>query len=428
MENLHMNIPVDNCSSCAACANVCNRNAIQMKLDSEGFYRPVIDSKICIHCGLCERICPWNNLVDNPNDAKFEPKTLAAYAKDEYIRLQSSSGGIFTVLAKKILDDHGVVVGVAQLDRIHFAHIIVENIDDLAKLRGSKYVLADVGCVYRKVRSLLKTGRKILFSGTPCQVAALYSVLGNCAKSANLFTIDIVCHGMPSVKVFEKYIVELEKKNNSDLDWVKFRDKSDGWGRYALLHRFKSEKEVFVHACRSDYMRLFVSRICQNKSCVECKYRKLPRIADITLGDFWGVSKYHPHMNDNKGTSVVLLNTTHGMDLFSFVEKQVTMCESRVEYAVANNPCIVKSGMCHPKRTEFFLDLDKITFNQLIKKYFPKQSMMKRLFLHLRSFLRILKPGKLTAQLMVDSGILTPEKAAELFKVRKEDLHPRNNK
>ncbi len=152
-------------------------------------------------------------------------KMVAAYAKDESVRLQSSGGGIFTVLAERVLDDGGVVVGIAQTAPTRFGHIVVDNKADLAKLRGSKYVQADVGLVYREVRSLLKVGRKVLFSGTPCQVAGLYAVLGNAAASADLFTVDIVCHGTPSVKVFEKYVREMEKKGDSALDGINFRDK-----------------------------------------------------------------------------------------------------------------------------------------------------------------------------------------------------------
>lgn len=382
-----MNIPVQNCSSCGACANVCGRNAISMRLDVEGFYRPVIDSEKCIECGACERICPWNKEILNPNKSSNNPKTLAAFANDESIRLQSSSGGIFTVLAECILENGGVVIGVAQITPTHFGHIVVENKEDLEKLRGSKYVQADTSFIYKEVSNLLKSGRKILFSGTPCQVAALYAVLGNAATSVNLFTVDIVCHGTPSVKVFEKYIKELEKENSALVASSRFRDKRMGWNGYLLQHCFKSGKSVSEHHSRSKYMRLFLSRICQNLSCDDCHYRKLPRIADITLGDYWGVSKYHPEMDDNKGTSVVLLNTEHGKALFESVAGKVAQCDSKVEYAIAGNPCIVRSSTPHPKRTEFFANLDKYTLDQLIKIYCPFPSPLKRAYTRARALL-----------------------------------------
>ena len=219
-------------------------------------------------------------------------------------------------------------------------------------MRGSKYVQADAGLVYREVRSLLKSGKKVLFSGTPCQVAALYAVLGHAATSADLTTVDIVCHGTPSVKVFEKYVRELEKSRQASFEKINLRDKSTGWGGYSLLHRFAGEDSLLVHHSRSKYMRLFLSRICQNQSCDDCRYRKLPRIADFTLGDYWGISKYHPEMDDNKGTSVVLLNTTPGSMLF-----------------------------------EFFANLDKHTLDELIKLYCPYPSPLKRVYYRVRGLL-----------------------------------------
>lgn len=386
-----MNIPVVNCSSCGACANICARGAISMRLDSEGFYRPVIDAEKCVQCGACEKVCPWTNAVSNPNLASDAPQTVATFAKDESVRMGSSSGGIFTVLAEKILDEGGVVVGVAQLSPTKFGHIVVDNKADLAKLRGSKYVQADAGLIYREVRSLLKSGKKVLFSGTPCQVAALYAVLGRAATSADLTTVDIVCHGTPSVKVFEKYIGELEKSCGALFEKINFRDKSTGWGGYSLLHRFASGNSLLVHHSRSKYMRLFLSRICQNPSCDDCRYRKLPRIADITIGDYWGISKYHPEMNDNKGTSVVLLNTTPGSILFESVADKVVQRESKVEYAIAGNPCIVRSSMQHPKRTFFFANLDKYTIDELIKMYCPYPSFMKKCSIRVRRLLGRIK-------------------------------------
>ncbi len=386
-----MNIPVKNCSSCGACANVCAQNAISMQLDGEGFYRPVFDADKCIKCGACERACPWSNAVENPNLASEKPATFAAFAKDESVRLESSSGGIFTVLAEKVLDDGGVVVGVAQTGQTRYGHIIVENKADIVKLRGSKYVQADVGSVYREVRAKLASDKKVLFSGTPCQVAGLYAALGKAAHSADLFTVDIVCHGTPSVKVFEKYVRELEEKRGASFEGINFRDKSTGWGGYSLLHQFKDANPLQVHHGRSKYMRLFLSRICQNTSCDTCHYRKMPRIADITLGDYWGVSKYHPEMNDNKGTSVVLLNTTPGSILFESVADKVVQCDSNVENAIAGNPCIVRSSKPHPKRAEFFANLDRCTLDQLIKKHCPFPSPLKRAYTRVRGLLGRMK-------------------------------------
>jgi len=386
-----MNIPVLNCSSCAACANACTHKAISMQLDVDGFYRPVVDIEKCIGCGACERACPWNKPVENPNAADVLPKTVAAYAKDVSVRLQSSSGGIFTVLAERVLDDGGVVVGVAQLDKAHFGHNVVDNKADLAKLRGSKYVQADVGLVYREVRSLLKSGRKVLFSGTPCQVAGLYAVLGNASASAGLFTVDIVCHGTPSVKVFEKYVAEMEKEKSALVESSRFRDKRNGWRLFSMTSSLNTisgdSTEISETLCENRFMRVFLQNICLNTSCVDCHYGKLPRIADITLGDYWNIAEVHPEMDDDKGTSVVLLNTAHGCELFDSVTDKVAQCDSKVEYAIAGNPCIDRSSKPHPKRAEFFANLDKYPLDRLIKKYCPYPSPLQRVYRCVRGVL-----------------------------------------
>lgn len=383
-----MNIPVKNCSSCGACANICAHGAITMQLDKEGFYRPVVNFTKCVKCGLCEKACPWVNEVFNPNGSSKAPKTFAAYAQDEEIRLQSSSGGIFTVLAEKILDDGGVVIGVAQLSATRFGHIVVDNKADLAKLRGSKYVQADVGNIYRDVRALLKAGRKVLFSGTPCQVAGLYAVLGK-AVSANLFTVDVVCHGTPSIKVFEKYIRELELDTSASVLSSHFRDKSEGWRCFSLKTSIKpdsNEAKTYSKNIKEDFfLQLFLRNICLNKSCAKCLYAKLPRVADISLGDYWNITDIHPEMDDDKGTSVVLLNSDHGQELFSSIAERLVLCNSSLESAIAGNPCIVSSSRENFRRIDFFADLDTMSMGALFRKYCTSLPLYKILLLKLRN-------------------------------------------
>ncbi len=380
-----MTIPVAKCSSCGACANICARGAITMQLDKEGFYRPIIDESICSKCGACERACPWLKNVSNPNECSESPKTIAAHAKDEQVRLESSSGGIFSVLAEHVLDDGGVVVGVAQVAPTRFEHIFIENKANLSKLRGAKYVQANPGLIYKQVRAMLIDGRKVLFSGTPCQVAALYSVLGQ-KKFDNLWTVDIVCHGTPSVKLFEKFAENISRVHNSTLVSTEFRDKSTGWKAYSVSQRFDNGDKISEPYGKSDYMRLFLSRICQNKSCSDCKYRKLPRIADITLGDYWGIANYHPEMDDDNGTSVVLLNTNHGEKLFANVSKNIKQCNSALENAIVGNPCIVRSSKENFRRPDFFADLDRLSMNGLVEKYCVPLPLYKIVLLKMRNY------------------------------------------
>lgn len=378
-----MNFPVQNCSSCGACANVCAKGAISMSLNVEGFYRPSIDSSKCINCGACERVCPWTKDIENPNGSTSNPETFAAFAKDEKIRLESSSGGIFTVLAEKILSEKGFVIGVAQLDQTHFGHIIVDNKEDLTKLRGSKYVQADVGHIYRDVKKLLQDNRKVLFSGTPCQVAALYSVIGSRCNE-NLTTVDIVCHGTPSVKVFKKYIKELEATHSASAISSRFRDKQKGWRLFSMttsLNTISGDCFDFSKTIQEDrFIRAFLTNLCLNTSCSNCHYGKLPRIADITLGDYWNIAQVHPQMDDDKGTSVAILNTKHGKELFDSVADYFKLTQSKIEYAIKGNPCINQSSKEHPKRADFFADLDKMDFKELCNKYCPKPTLLKRLW------------------------------------------------
>lgn len=386
-----MSIPVRNCSSCGACANICAPGAITMQLDKEGFYKPVVDLKKCVKCGLCEKTCPWEYEALNLNGSTKDPKTVAAYALDEEIRLQSSSGGIFTILAEKVLNDGGVVVGVSQLSSTRFGHIVVDNKADLAKLRGSKYVQANVGTIYKDVRTLLKNGRKVLFSGTPCQVAGLYAVLGKAAASSNLFTVDVVCHGTTSVKLFEKYIEEFEKRTQSKVFSTHFRDKREGWRQFSLtsLTRLVSgeEKKYSKNLNEDSFLQLFLNNLCLNKSCVECRYAKLPRIADISLGDFWNVSEVHPELNDDKGVSVVLLNTDHGEELFSSVASSLKQCNSFLDKAILGNPCIFRASKEHFRRPEFFADIDKHSMAELVGKYCVSLPLYKIVLLKMRNFI-----------------------------------------
>jgi len=360
-----------------------------MKLNKEGFYRPVVDTDKCIQCGLCEKICPWNHEIKNPNTADVHPATLAAYAKDDFIRMHSSSGGIFSVLAEKILEEKGIVIGVTQLSKNHFGHIIVKSKEELSKLRGSKYVQADVGFIYRRVRDLLKSNCKVLFSGTPCQVAGLYSVLGKHANSTKLFTVDIVCHGVPSVKVFGKYIEEIEKDRSASVVSTHFREKQNGWRLYSITSSLKSDSgnsfQVSETLHKNKFLQLFLHNICLNTSCADCHYSKFPRIADISLGDYWGIEKHHSQMNDDKGSSVVLLNTLQGKELLDSIKDKIVWCESKIEWAIAENPSIASSSQPHPNRTEFFEDLGDKSLNQLIKKYRIDAPATKNLwnFLHL---------------------------------------------
>lgn len=370
------------CSSCGACANVCPKNAIKMCLDANGFFRPVIDDNLCIHCGFCERKCPWSIHVDNPNERLSMPKIFAANANDKDLRKMSSSGGIFSLLAQRILESNGVVFGVAQLSKFDFKYIIVEKKEDLKKIRGSKYIQADVGLIYKDVRSYLNQGKKVLFTGTPCQIAALYSVIGKSANE-NLYTIDIVCHGTPSFKVFKKHVSEIEKKNSSIVEETIFRDKCSGWNAYSVTYKMKfgNNERLITKYHRDDaFMRLFLKNFSLNEACDDCAYRKIPRIADLTLGDYWKIKNVHPELFDDLGTSVVMLNTAHGESLFNEVKHHCSWIASNLESVVVGNRSICFANEPNLKRNRFFEDVDVLTMDQLVKKYCAKPNFFQKIW------------------------------------------------
>lgn len=360
------------CSSCAACENVCSKDAISMQLDKHGFLRPVIDEVKCIKCGLCKKKCPWIKKVQGPNCNFEHPITYAAYAKDSSIRKESSSGGIFSILAIEILKQHGAIIGVAQLSPTNFQHLIIRNEEDLRKLRGSKYVQAAPGKIYRETKKLLQKNINVLFSGTPCQIAALYSYLGE-RHYENLWTIDIVCHGTPSIKLLEKYNQEIEYRTNGKILYSKFRDKISGWKQFSMTQVIECHNGSIHYESNSLqndlFLKLFLSNICLNSSCYNCKYNGIPRIADITLGDFWGIKKFHPEMDDDKGTSVVLINNSKGDTLFNRIKSQIIFCRSELNKAINNNPCILQSYSMNKKIFDFLKDIDYFSLKELFSKY-----------------------------------------------------------
>lgn len=343
-----------NCTGCGACANVCPVGAIEMRENSDGFLYPNINQEKCINCGLCERTCPVLNPKYNNNAT---PECYAAQASND-VRAKSSSGGVFGVLAKYILSIGGLVCGAAwNTERRCVEHIIIHSIDDLHKLQSSKYIQSDVRRAYAEIKTALHNGTTVLFTGTPCQNAAVRAVCGNHEK---LYCVDIICHGTPSPKVFRKYLDEL----NLDGEFVKtdFRDKTNGWRPELTITTTTTNTAISKPASDDDFMLAFLKNLCLRKSCVKCPFNKLPRQGDLTIGDFWGVNR---KFDDKRGTSVILANNTHGTELLSKIKSELKLLE-RVELASAlpGNPCIYESTSENPLREQFFDNLDKQTLHE----------------------------------------------------------------
>ena len=315
------------CCGCCACQNACPVHCIEMIEDVEGFYYPQIDREKCISCGKCERVCPVlkkhqitrkdsglqkeNNIT---SECAVTDTSYIAVNKDEQIRMDSSSGGIFNLLGEYILESHGVVFGAAFESDSTVRHIMVERKEDLWKLRGSKYVQSQMGDTYTLVKQQLEKKTRVLFSGTPCQVAGLKEFLEK--DYENLFTVDVLCHGVPSGKVFGKYLEERKKEYGADLTAVNFRYKSTGWKKFSVRLEFDGGKEYVKRAGHEPYMQIFLSNIALRPSCYDCQFKGTDRASDLTIGDAWGVDDYRPDMDDDKGTSIIWLHSEKGVRMF----------------------------------------------------------------------------------------------------------------
>lgn len=337
------------CCGCEACIQVCPQNCITMETDSEGFNYPSVNSEKCIGCELCEKVCP---IVNAKKCSENAIKTYAAYVKDDNTRLRSSSGGLFSIFAMEIINSGGIVYGAAFDEQWCVHHIKAETAEELDALRGSKYLQSRIEDTYKQVNYYLKSGRKVLFTGTACQIAGLKGYLRH--DYENLFTVDVLCHGVPSPKVWKKYLSEKEDVHKAKITNALFRLKNTGWKNYNTKLEFNNgdcEEQIHINDI---YMRLFLSNICLRPSCYACKFKALERPSDITIGDSWGIEKYMPDMDDDRGTSVVIIHSDKGMFLFS-------RCKENLVYKIAETDKILspaadsrKSVIMHPKRDKFF--------------------------------------------------------------------------
>lgn len=372
------------CCGCASCYNVCPVSAITMIEDEiEGVLYPVVDKERCIDCGACVRGCPSLNTL-NPNDKmpQDDPVCYAAIANDNNIRENSSSGGIFSLLAQNILENGGVVFGAAFDDLWEVEHIKITTVEELSKLRGSKYLQSKIAFTYKEVKAELQTGKKVMFSGTPCQCEGLASYLGK--KYDNLYLVDFICHGVPSPLVWRKY-VEL-RGHNKQITSISFRNKNISWEMFLLELVFTNSSKYMQDLQHDTYMRGFLRNLYLRSSCYHCNYRKQNRITDITLADFWGVDNVIPGMNDHRGTSLVIVQSDKGADLLYHIDCKKIKCEYRD--AIKYNPSYIESPVIHKNRDVFFKcmteneDIEKIilecTRDTLYQKFRKKLSPMRR--------------------------------------------------
>lgn len=365
---------IDNslCTGCAACVSICASNAIRME-NIDWFTYPRINERKCILCGKCQSFCESIYL-----DKKKEKKEivhssnvpigcLAVWADDD-VRVASSSGGAFWLLSKQAIDCNGYVVGAAFVNFTKVKHIVVNTERDLDKLRKSKYVQSNTEGIYDQVAFLLNAGRTVLFSGTPCQIDALYRFLKFYHVPINfLVTIDILCHGVPSQKIFDKYLDE--EYAFSKIECVDFRYKLNGWTYNHILKVSDGNEQNLKTVNESSYYRAFLGDLSLRESCGQCRFASLHRMGDISLGDFWGVWTYDSNLDDRKGTSLVLINTEKGKKFFENV-KGYKKCENvPLEIAVNGNLVLSKPSTPAVCREEFLEYLKSHTVSDAVEKY-----------------------------------------------------------
>lgn len=396
----------EECTGCLSCYNSCNINAIDIYTNEQGFKYPRINITKCIDCGKCTKSCP---IINTPRQKETKLKTFGAWNKDYTIRKDSSSGGIFTIIATKILQDNGYVVGAAFDSNFYVHHIIIDNINSLYRLRGSKYLQSNIGTTYKQIFKLLKSNKKILFTGTPCQIAGLKSYLRN-KEYPNLYTIDLVCHGTPSPLIFQDYKRWLEKKYNSTIKDFQFRDKKWSWIRYNTKATFTNNTTYWGTWEEDIFMRGFLRDLYLRESCYNCHYTNLQRQGDITIADFWGYVPAKSEIdNKDSGISLVIVNSEKGNELFTACNKNMIWYNKDPQIAIRGNRALTQRVAIPTQRDMFwqtyfnkgftatistFLYPDSINlYNKTLYKYGKYSYRLKLIsaFIATRSLLRRIK-------------------------------------
>ena len=354
------------CSGCGACRSACPKQCITMLRDAEGFLYPSVDPTQCVDCGICEKTCPIQNA---PAKEVFETKAFAVINCDEDIRRQSSSGGVFTLLAQQILAEGGAVFGAAYDENLKVRHICVRDEQQLEQLRVSKYVQSEIGDTYRQAKDLLTDGKKVLFTGTPCQIAGLNNFLGR--DYEGLLTHDIVCHGVPSPMVWETYLKCEEQKQGKKL-LLLLRSKVNGWKNWHVSMHYVDGSTRTEPNSENPYMRGFLANLYLRPSCHACAFKGYERVSDLTLADFWGIEGVCPEMDDGKGTSLILVHSEKGEQVLRGLQGKLKMVEVDGREALKWNSAALESCSAHPKRVDFFRLLEVMQFDEAIKKCLTK--------------------------------------------------------
>lgn len=351
------------CCGCTACASICAKGAIKMKSDEEGFLYPICDISQCNDCHLCEKICPI--IYRDNNTYHNRPlKILAVRNKEKEILYHSSSGGAFSALAEEILIKHGIIYGAEYNEKHIVIHSKETTKNGILKFRGSKYVQSNICGIYEEIKSYLHKGELVLFSGTPCQVEGLKCFLRK--PYENLITVDILCHGVPSPKIFSDYIKFIKKYSIGHLKNIFMKDKTFGWGYQNVRLYFKEGYTEFNTPLSSLWNKIYYDHICNRPSCHNCKFTNLYRAGDITLGDFWNIEKSHKEFYSSLGVSLLMINTTKGESIWNNIKQNFAYIQSNINECM--QPVLQYPQPESIEKEQFWKDYKKYGFEKVIRK------------------------------------------------------------
>ena len=351
------------CCGCGACANICPKHCIRMTDNGEGFLYPQIQEENCVNCGACEKVCP---ILQEASAKDSRRQTWAVVNQD--VLMESSSGGLFSALANEIIARGGCVFGAAftvDFSRVH--HIMVENLEDLCAIRGSKYLQSDLENCYPAVREQLNQDRWVLFTGTPCQIAGLRGFLGR--DHERLICADVICHGTPPSLLWRSYLKHIQKKLGGRAIAVSFRDKTEGWKKFSMKITAENGKVYRCSLRKDPYLRMFLKNVCLRESCYHCRVKENGFFSDITMGDLWGVKQILQEIESNLGVSLALAHTEKGRLLFEQISRSMSVFSVDFNRAFPYNPVLTDSVRRPDERDHFFSDLDKFSWNKLERRY-----------------------------------------------------------
>ena len=372
------NINASYCCGCSACVHQCPKQCLRMSQDKDGFFFPIVNNReACIDCSLCAKVCPMENMVESDYPHTF----YGAYNTNKTDIVNSSSGGIYPSLAKWIISQGGIVFGASLDDEHKLYHIGVSTESDIQKTIGSKYFQSEIRDTYVECKKELDKGRLVLYTGTPCQVHGLKRYLGK--DYDNLYTADVICHGVPSSKMFDAYIDFLEKKHNGKLVDINFRDKKrNGWSitlRYTIEYSNDKRKDYYLINKLSEYFMAFLGGYIERESCYSCPFSSMRRPGDITMGDFWGYQFKRPDLKHDEGLSLIIVNSEHGKRIVDVLHRNGVQFNAVDEECVkaSENKNLYKPTLRPEVRSVVYDELQNFGFEYIAKKYFRRTQTLR---------------------------------------------------